>query len=185
MKDYEPRLALDGGPGGLEMVSRLIEEAPASLRPGGHLILEIGTAQEAPVRALIERPARIEAGADGLRSGKTPARHPGDTRRTLNAGPALLPDTLRRRHFCRRLFAYYLFRLAGTLRKASGSVFISAPSLRGRFGCQLAENIAEFLGKLRFDDCGVERLGIDALKHDGRVVRRVVRQPLGQTTRMP
>jgi release factor glutamine methyltransferase len=54
VKDYEPRLALDGGPGGLAMVSRLIEEAPAYLRPGGHFILEIGTAQEAPVRALIE-----------------------------------------------------------------------------------------------------------------------------------
>ena len=54
MRDYEPRLALDGGPDGLAMVSRLIEEAPALLKPGGHLILEIGTDQEAPVRALIE-----------------------------------------------------------------------------------------------------------------------------------
>jgi release factor glutamine methyltransferase len=54
VKDYEPRIALDGGPGGLAMVSRLIEEAPAYLRPGGHFILEIGTAQEAPVRELIE-----------------------------------------------------------------------------------------------------------------------------------
>ncbi len=54
VKDYEPRLALDGGPGGLAMVSRLIEEAAAYLKPGGHLILEIGSAQEAPVRALIE-----------------------------------------------------------------------------------------------------------------------------------
>jgi release factor glutamine methyltransferase len=53
VKDYEPRLALDGGRGGLEMVSRLIEEAPAYLRPGGQFILEIGTAQEAPVRELI------------------------------------------------------------------------------------------------------------------------------------
>ena len=31
VKDYEPRLALDGGPGGLAMVSRLIEEAPGIL----------------------------------------------------------------------------------------------------------------------------------------------------------
>jgi release factor glutamine methyltransferase len=54
VKDHEPRLALDGGLGGLAMASRLIEEAPAYLKPGGHLILEIGTAQEAPVRALIE-----------------------------------------------------------------------------------------------------------------------------------
>jgi release factor glutamine methyltransferase len=54
VRDYEPRLALDGGAGGLEMASRLIAEAPAYLRPGGHLILEIGNAQEAPIRALIE-----------------------------------------------------------------------------------------------------------------------------------
>ena len=55
VRDYEPRLALDGGPGGLAVVSRLIEDAPAHLRPGGHLILEIGSAQESPVRALIEK----------------------------------------------------------------------------------------------------------------------------------
>jgi release factor glutamine methyltransferase len=55
VKDYEPRLALDGGPSGLAMVSRLIEEAPAHLKPGGHLILEIGSAQEAQVRALIAK----------------------------------------------------------------------------------------------------------------------------------
>ncbi len=55
VKDYEPRLALDGGPGGLVVVSRLIAGAPAHLRPGGHLILEIGSAQELPVRALIEK----------------------------------------------------------------------------------------------------------------------------------
>jgi release factor glutamine methyltransferase len=54
VKDFEPRLALDGGPGGFDMVSRLIMEAPAYLRPGGHLILEIGGAQESPVRASIE-----------------------------------------------------------------------------------------------------------------------------------
>ncbi len=54
VKDYEPRLALDGGAGGLVVVSRLIAGAAAHLRPGGHLILEIGSAQELPVRALIE-----------------------------------------------------------------------------------------------------------------------------------
>ena len=55
VKDYEPRLALNGGPDGLAMVSRLIEESPAHLKPGGYLILEIGSAQEGPVRALIEK----------------------------------------------------------------------------------------------------------------------------------
>jgi release factor glutamine methyltransferase len=53
VRDYEPHLALDGGVDGLRVVARLIEQAIPLLEPGGHLILEIGTAQEAPVRALI------------------------------------------------------------------------------------------------------------------------------------
>lgn len=53
VRDHEPHLALDGGPGGLDVVSRLIAGAPARLKPGGHLILEIGSAQEAPVRERI------------------------------------------------------------------------------------------------------------------------------------
>ncbi len=53
VRDYEPRLALDGGPGGLDMVKGLIEQSLSLLKPGGHLILEIGTDQEKPVRDLI------------------------------------------------------------------------------------------------------------------------------------
>jgi release factor glutamine methyltransferase len=53
VRDYEPRLALDGGPTGLVVVARLIEMAVPLLKPGGHLILEIGSDQEAPVRSLI------------------------------------------------------------------------------------------------------------------------------------
>ena len=51
---YEPRLALDGGPDGLRVVDRLIAEASPLLKVGGYLLLEIGSDQEAPVRALIE-----------------------------------------------------------------------------------------------------------------------------------
>jgi release factor glutamine methyltransferase len=54
VRDYEPHLALDGGPDGLRVVGRIIDQALPLLKPGGHLILEIGTAQEQPVRALIE-----------------------------------------------------------------------------------------------------------------------------------
>lgn len=54
VRDYEPHLALDGGPDGLDVVRGLIEQSVPLLKPGGHLILEIGTAQEKPVRALIE-----------------------------------------------------------------------------------------------------------------------------------
>ena len=53
VRDYEPHAALDGGADGLRVVSRLIEQAAPLLRPGGHLILEIGSAQEEPVRALM------------------------------------------------------------------------------------------------------------------------------------
>ena len=54
VRDFEPRLALDGGPDGLALVRRLIAESVELLKPGGHLILEIGSDQERPVRSLIE-----------------------------------------------------------------------------------------------------------------------------------
>jgi release factor glutamine methyltransferase len=53
VRDYEPHLALDGGSDGLAVVTRLIAQSIPLLKPGGHLILEIGTAQEKPVRAII------------------------------------------------------------------------------------------------------------------------------------
>jgi len=53
VRDHEPALALDGGPDGLDVVRRLIRQAAPLLKPGGHLILEIGTAQEGPVRDLL------------------------------------------------------------------------------------------------------------------------------------
>ena len=42
---YEPRVALDGGPGGLRLVERLLRQAPACLSPTGTLLLEIGAGQ--------------------------------------------------------------------------------------------------------------------------------------------
>jgi release factor glutamine methyltransferase len=54
VRDYEPHLALDGGHDGLRVVARLIQQALPLLKPGGSLILEIGTAQEAAVRAMLE-----------------------------------------------------------------------------------------------------------------------------------
>jgi len=59
VRDHEPRTALDGGPGGLEMVARLIRESVSLLKPGGHLILEIGTGQEGPVRSMIQEQSRL------------------------------------------------------------------------------------------------------------------------------
>jgi release factor glutamine methyltransferase len=53
VRDFEPHLALDGGPDGLRVVDRLIVQSIPLLKAGGHLILEIGTDQESPVRSLI------------------------------------------------------------------------------------------------------------------------------------
>ena len=45
VRDHEPRLALDGGTDGLVIIQRLLSEAPAVLRPGGVLLIEIGARQ--------------------------------------------------------------------------------------------------------------------------------------------
>ncbi|MBX9458563.1 MAG: 50S ribosomal protein L3 N(5)-glutamine methyltransferase [Rhizobium sp.] len=42
----EPAMALDGGPDGLDIVRRLLTEAPKYLNPGGGMMCEIGTGRE-------------------------------------------------------------------------------------------------------------------------------------------
>jgi release factor glutamine methyltransferase len=54
VRDWEPHLALDGGPSGLEIYARLIPEAARLLRPGGWLLLEIGATQGETVPALFD-----------------------------------------------------------------------------------------------------------------------------------
>jgi release factor glutamine methyltransferase len=54
VRDYEPHTALDGGPDGYAVFDRLVDGAPAHLRPGGWLILEIGSPQETRARERIE-----------------------------------------------------------------------------------------------------------------------------------
>jgi release factor glutamine methyltransferase len=51
----EPRLALDGGPDGLQIIRRLIDEAQERLGAGGVLLLEAGFDQAAPLAAEMER----------------------------------------------------------------------------------------------------------------------------------
>ena len=48
---HEPRVALDGGPDGLDRVRRVIDAARRLLRPGGHVLVEIGGAQDEILRA--------------------------------------------------------------------------------------------------------------------------------------
>ncbi len=68
----EPRLALDGGADGLDVLRRLIDAAPAAVVPGGLLVLEHGFDQAEAVTALI-------AG--------TGAFEPAETRKDLGGQP--------------------------------------------------------------------------------------------------
>ena len=57
VRDFEPRLALAGGPDGLEVVRRLLDAAAGRLAPGGHLVLELGSGQAPAARdAVAGRP---------------------------------------------------------------------------------------------------------------------------------
>lgn len=49
---WEPRLALDGGPDGLDLYRRLFAQVPAWLRPGGWIACEFGLGQAAAMRQL-------------------------------------------------------------------------------------------------------------------------------------
>ncbi len=61
----EPRLALDGGPDGLDLIRRLLGQAPAKLASHGALLLEIEAGQGAEVLALAQ--AALPAAQVGLR----------------------------------------------------------------------------------------------------------------------
>lgn len=52
VREHEPQLALKAGPEGLDIYRRLIPEAPARLKKGGALALEIGCSQAAAVQEL-------------------------------------------------------------------------------------------------------------------------------------
>ena len=54
VKDYEPRLALDGGESGLDFYDRYLADALNILRPGGAVFFEIGENQGAALRELLE-----------------------------------------------------------------------------------------------------------------------------------
>jgi release factor glutamine methyltransferase len=52
---HEPRLAFDGGPLGIRIVTRLINEAPRFLRPKGSIAFEVGLGQGRGVRGRLEK----------------------------------------------------------------------------------------------------------------------------------
>jgi release factor glutamine methyltransferase len=52
---YEPRMALDGGPDGLDVQRRLTIAAPRWLAPGGHLLVEVSKEQAPDTVEVFER----------------------------------------------------------------------------------------------------------------------------------
>ncbi len=54
VRDHEPLVALSPGPDGLSVIRRLLTEAPAYLKPNGHLLMEIGFDQGEAVRNLVD-----------------------------------------------------------------------------------------------------------------------------------
>jgi len=55
IRDHEPRMALDGGDDGLDLIRKIARMAPAHLEQGGALALEIGADQPEAVCALFEQ----------------------------------------------------------------------------------------------------------------------------------
>jgi release factor glutamine methyltransferase len=72
VRNYEPHLALNGGPGGYAVLERLVARARDFLTPGGQLIVEIGAPQEGPARQRIAAHAGYQL-ADTIPDG---SRHP-------------------------------------------------------------------------------------------------------------
>ena len=60
VRDHEPRLALDGGPDGLDVLRRLAPRAAHWLAPGGALLCEIGEDQTGAATALLAAAGLVE-----------------------------------------------------------------------------------------------------------------------------
>ncbi|MEU8197276.1 putative protein N(5)-glutamine methyltransferase [Microbispora amethystogenes] len=54
-RDHEPKVALDGGADGLDVVRRVVAEAARWLAPGGHLLVETGRGQAGEAAEAVAR----------------------------------------------------------------------------------------------------------------------------------
>lgn len=61
VQHFEPRTALDGGNGGLQLIAPVVRRAPGWLKPGGWLLLEVGSDQIAEMAAML-----AEAGFEAI-----------------------------------------------------------------------------------------------------------------------
>lgn len=55
VKDYDPRLALDGGEDGLDFYRKICERAPLHLNKNGYIFFEIGKGQYLQVKKILEK----------------------------------------------------------------------------------------------------------------------------------
>jgi release factor glutamine methyltransferase len=55
VQTYEPRLALDGGIDGIELLAEVVRRSTAWLRPGGWLLVELGGDQAEPIGQLLRK----------------------------------------------------------------------------------------------------------------------------------
>jgi release factor glutamine methyltransferase len=62
VKDYEPKLALDGGPGGYAVLERLADQARGRINADGCLLVEIGSPQEKKAREILGRHKEYQVG---------------------------------------------------------------------------------------------------------------------------
>ena len=70
VKDFEPRLALDGGTSGLDFYDRYLSDAVNLLKPGGAVFFEIGENQGEAVKKLM-----FDCGFDEIKIEKDFAGH--------------------------------------------------------------------------------------------------------------
>lgn len=72
VRDHEPQTALDGGADGLAFYRRIAATVSPFLKPGGKLLLEIGSTQDESVRGLLAAQPDLEVGP----TLKDDAKHP-------------------------------------------------------------------------------------------------------------
>ncbi|MCC7416422.1 MAG: peptide chain release factor N(5)-glutamine methyltransferase [Acidobacteria bacterium] len=60
VRDHEPAIAIFGGADGLQLLARMIRQAPSRLTPGGFLIFEFGFGQDVQIEELIAASPGLE-----------------------------------------------------------------------------------------------------------------------------
>ena len=94
VRDHEPRLALDGGPDGLDLLRRVAALAGRWLAPGGFMLCEIGEDQGEAAAALLADAGLAEiavlpdlAGGDRVVEGRRGPGNPKGVPRSMEARP--------------------------------------------------------------------------------------------------